>query len=225
MRKIIHINLVLLFLMSLGNYSFGQYKDFNLWTSISVQKELIKNLDLEIEIENRFRNNMMTRDQSFADIGIEYSIKNLSASLIYRFSNVNDLESGYKFANRFTYQIQYSREVKRFEMSLRGRYQNHYVNYFSSEDGTIPQNHLRTRVKLLYNIKGIPIDPFLSYESFVQLNYNEPRLIDKERFSIGANYKINKDNTFGVVFHIQPQSNIPDPETAYILGVKYSYDL
>ena len=225
MYKGLKKNLLFLSFLVFGFNSFGQYKDFNQWTSLSLQKDLLKGLDLEIDLEHRLKNNMKTRDQSFIDIGLEYSYKNLSASLIYRFSSINDAESEYIWANRFSYQLAYSREVKRFELSFRGRYQNHYENYYSSELGYIPDKHLRTRIKLLYNIRGIPIDPFISYESFMQLNYDQPRLIDKERYSIGANYKINKDNSFGITFHIQPRRNTSNPETAYILGVNYSYDL
>lgn len=225
MSKKIGIFSIAVFLFFNSGIVLGQTEDFNLWTSITIEKELVKNLEFGIELENRMRDNLNSRDETLADFGISYSYKSFSAGFIYRVTNVDKVKGGNVIGNRLTWQLGYDQDIKRFKLDLRARYQKHYEALYSSEDGYLSENFIRSRIKLRYNIKGIPLEPFVSYESFLRLNVVTPKLIEKERYSLGANYKINKDNTVGVTFHVQPEKNVPEPKLNYILALNYKLEL
>lgn len=44
----------------------------------------------------------------------------------------------------------------------------------------------------LFNKSSFPVNPYLSYESFSPMYVNSDRFIDKERFTLGFEYKISK---------------------------------
>lgn len=203
----------------------AQNSDFNLWTSFSIEKRIIKDLDFEIEIDNRLKNNLQMRDETLADIGLKYSPNPFAFSVVYRITNVNKGDSRYVIGNRFTYQAEFQQEIKRFTLELRAKYQDHYEAFLTSEDGRIPESFIRTRGKLEYNIKGIPLDPFISFESFLRFNSYTQKQVEKERYSFGASYKLNKKNAVGFVFHYQKEINIAEPDRDYILALKYSFEL
>ena len=217
---------IFLFILLVSNSKLtGQEKDFNLWTGVQIEKEMFSNLSIDLELNNRLKDNLNQRDESFLDFGINYSIKDLKLSLLYRFSNENEGISNYSYSNRFSYQRSYKYEIQRFRIDLRSRYQTKYKEWFSSENGFESANYLRNRVKLRYNISGLPIDPLISYEGFTKIDKNSPSLFRKQRVSMGLNYKINKKNTLGIVFHIQNEKNAPNPSEDYILSLSYSIEL
>ena len=89
----------------------------------------------------------------------------------------------------------------------------------------IAENYFRNRIKLRYDIMGLPLEPLVSYEAFTSADQNTPNQFVKERISLGANYNLNKKNTVGIVFHIQNEKNVSNPSKDYILSLSYSFEL
>ena len=217
--------IILLILFVSGGNLFAQEQDFKLWTGVQIEKEIVNNLNLDLELNNRLEDNLNQRDESFLDLGIHYYINDLKLSILYRFSNENKKRDNYIYSNRFSYQLSYKYELQRFRIDLRSRYQSYYEQWFSSENGMIAENYFRNRIKLRYDISGSPIEPLISFESFIGTDQDNANQFLKQRISLGANYNINKKNTIGIVFHIQNEKNVSNPTDNYILSLSYSFKL
>ena len=78
--------------------------------------------------------------------------------------------------------------------------------YAHSGDATNDKEHgnkhcLRQRFAVSYNIKGVPLEPYVSFE--ITHNLSKAFSIEKRRWRIGTDYDIDKQNslTFGYVYN------------------------
>ncbi|MCF8381547.1 MAG: DUF2490 domain-containing protein [Bacteroidales bacterium] len=204
---------------------YAQQEDFNLWTGIEIEKEVVNNLNIGLELNNRLQNNLSQRDETFVDLGLKYDIKDLSLFVNYRLSNTFDKDTKYGFYNRFTAGAGYKFKLARFTTDLRLKYQQQYDEWQSSENGLIPENYLRSRIKLKYNIMGLPLEPYTSFETFQGLNNTNMWFLEKQRLSFGMKYDINKRNSLDFVLHRQTEINQSFPSKKTIFSISYGLEL
>ena len=81
---------------------------------------------------------------------------------------------------------------------------------------------LRSRLTVKWDIRKCPIKPFVSAELFTRTD--EWRFHDKVRYRAGADYKIDKDNSFSI-FYIYQNANDDDEPAGHAVGASYSFDL
>ncbi len=213
----------LLFLLIFES-SFAQGSDFGLWTSFDIEKKLSKRFDLELGFGNRLKDNLNQRDESFAGVSLSWSKKRFSAGTSYRLTN-EKTDANYRIAHRFAVQGQYQYKLKRITISNRSRLQAQYKGINSTKDGHIPESFFRNRFKLDYNIKGIPLRPIISYEFFYRINQSVRKTIERQRWVMGMDYKINKKNGVGLSFILHETMNTKDPENRYIVAIDYKFKL
>ncbi len=79
---------------------------------------------------------------------------------------------------------------------------------------------LRSKAAAQYDIKHSPFSPFASADYGCGLNYT----VDKWKFTIGTDYKINKKNKFSVFYRFQTENDDDEPN-GHILGLGYSIKL
>ncbi len=140
-------------------------------------------------------------------------------------------------------------DIGRFEFSIRERLQYTYSNdAFTTEDKAEyyyndPANFadpvidekteveqkdpkrnttLRSRLTVKWDIRKCPIKPFVSAELFTRTD--EWRFHDKVRYRAGADYKIDKDNSFSI-YYIYQNANDDDEPAGHAIGASYSFDL
>lgn len=140
-------------------------------------------------------------------------------------------------------------DIGRFEFSIRERLQYTYSNdAFTTEDKAEyyyedPVNFadpvidekteveqkdakrnttLRSRLTVKWDIRKCPIKPFVSAELFTRTD--EWRFHDKVRYRAGADYKIDKDNSFSI-YYIYQNANDDDEPAGHAIGASYSFDL
>lgn len=140
-------------------------------------------------------------------------------------------------------------DIGRFEFSIRERLQYTYSNdAFTTEDKTEwdyedkvnfmdpyqdtkteveqkdPKRNttLRSRLTVKWDIRKCPIKPFVSAELFTRTD--EWRFHDKVRYRAGADYKIDKDNSFSI-YYIYQNANDDDEPAGHAIGASYSFDL
>ena len=140
-------------------------------------------------------------------------------------------------------------DIGRFEFSIRERLQYTYSNdAFTTEDKTEwdyedkvnfmdpyqdtkteveqkdPKRNttLRSRLTVKWDIRKCPIKPFVSAELFTRTD--EWRFHDKVRYRAGADYKIDKDNSFSI-YYIYQNANDDDAPAGHAIGASYSFDL
>lgn len=129
-------------------------------------------------------------------------------------------------------------KLGRFEFSLRERYQftrrvGKYVPKFAS-DGVTPKddewiesdnkNILRSRIGCEWNIKKSRFNPFANIE--LHDNPEEKFAVEKIRFTIGSDYKINKHNSFELFYrYIHTPSGKNTEDRGHVIGVSYTFRL
>lgn len=185
--------------------------DFQTRTEIKLSYELVDKLTLSLSPEIRW-------DESFGiskymlESGISYKpLKGLSLGGSYRFVvNPRDNKAT-EYLHRFALFTSYKKKIERFEPSLRVKYTNY------TEDLTLGE-FLRYRAKLEYDIKGSKITPLISAEAFHYLSENQ---IYKMRYSIGAEYKINKKSSVGLGYMLDYY--LTQYQNKHIIKVGYTY--
>ncbi|NQU86825.1 MAG: DUF2490 domain-containing protein, partial [Mariniphaga sp.] len=205
--KILSLFVLLLFVLP----GKAQEKDFGFWAGFELQKEINKRFDFEVELGHRLAENLTQRDESFLGAGLAYSKKQFATGISYRFTNENSVKRSYELAHRFVWQARYKPEINRFAIDFRIRVQAQYSSINSSENGHLPVSFLRNRIKLSYNIKGIPLEPSISYELFSRINNYKTKGLERQRVKLGFNYKIFKNNEIGVSLIWHETFNVNKP--------------
>ncbi len=104
--------------------------------------------------------------------------------------------------------------------------QNYVVDEktFGTDDKAAKNDHiLRTRVKAEYNIKGLPLNPFVSYEFHNSLT--EDFDIDKTRLIVGADWEISKKHKISLGYLYQNGANKPNSSNnLHAIDVGYSFE-
>ena len=75
---------------------------------------------------------------------------------------------------------------------------------------------LRSKLTVEYNIKGIPLNPFASVDYGCGLNYTA----NKWKYSVGADYTINKQHKFTLYYRFQTEDDDDEPN-GHMLGMGY----
>ncbi|RKD90732.1 DUF2490 domain-containing protein [Mangrovibacterium diazotrophicum] len=215
--------LTLLFILA-GLPLSAQQKDFGVWTGLALEKALTKRWDVELEAGYRQKDNLNQWDKWFGGAEVSWSRKFFKAGLLYRYSYENGMKRTSN-SHRLGVESQLKTDLDRFTLSYRGRVQAEYSNYESSEKGQIPDSFFRNRVKASYNIKGMPLEPWLSYEMAWRINSYSTRQIEHERYTAGLDYKINKHNAIGISYLLNRRKNVASPQNSYIVSLDYKFKL
>lgn len=133
----------------------------------------------------------------------------------------------------------------RFKFSLRERYQfTHRMRsycdreryyYFSSLNQWDYENpeslidgkkaksdhKLRSRLQVSYDIKKCPFEPYVEVEVYNQLD--KAFALDKIRYTIGTEYKVNKDHKLKLYYRYQDYADI-DEVNGHVLGLGYAFE-
>lgn len=132
----------------------------------------------------------------------------------------------------------------RFKFSLRERYQytyrmpaqcdrtRYYYNEPFQEWDPIPENlvddklaksdhKLRSRLQVSYDIKKCPFEPYAEVEVYNQLD--NAFAYDKVRYTVGTEYKINKEHKLKLFYRYQDYADI-DEVSGHVLGLGYAFE-
>jgi hypothetical protein len=218
-------------------------RDFELWTGISVNKSFLEDkLAFSLSQEFRFDENALHMNNYFTELGGSYEfIKGLELGVGYRFIR-NNRNSGYANEQRFITNLSYKHSLDRFKLQYRFRYQRQDELGTSKDEGDYATSKYRFRVKATYNIKNWKLDPYISVEGFYAQETNTYNYIEtitetekvagleKLRFTLGTNYKINKLIEVGAFYRIEQElKSYPNfyntPATYYIGGINFKFNL
>jgi len=190
-----------------------QENEWNTWTSIEVSKQIAKKLDFSLSPEIRFTDQFEV-DEYFIEAGLEYRLFDfLKVGGKYRYL-VNERETkSTEYFNRVAFDLKGNYEIKRFDFQLRTRYTNY--NELDTDNDS-KDNYLRYRLKLDYDLPKSKITPNVGIEFFHQLKDQE---IDKVRYTIGAEYKINKHHKVGLDYLVQDY--LKDDYRKNIIALEY----
>lgn len=216
--------------------------DFGVWTTVTAEKKIDKKWSATVEGEYRTHDGVSTTDRWSAGISAEYKItKWLKADAGYSFLHSYKEEEVTKKGNivldywqprhRVNVSLTGSLEWKRFKFSLRERWQYTYrpqkfVEKYASDGVTRmddeqvkgkAEHMMRSRLQVEYDIAKCPLTPYASCELYHNLDG-----IDKTRWTVGTEYKINKKHAVEVCYRYQNKAD-EDETNGHVLGIGYKF--
>lgn len=216
-------NIFLIFIFISG-FTFSQEKDFEIWTGAAVKSNFLKILEISVEEQLRFNNNATQISKYFTDIGLSYDItKSIEISGFYRYIRFRQLDGNYNSRHRFYTDLSFKKDIRRFQLTFRSRYQARYVDIVYRDLGYLQKNYSRNKVSIQYFHRKYPINFVISNEWYYQINRYEGSKFDKYRIGFGVDYVINPNKNIKVSYTIQREINVANPLYSYILELGYAY--
>ncbi len=196
---------IFLFIYFLG-YSSLQAKTekFGTWIEVEITKKFLKDFEFSFIPELRLQDDF-TVDEYIFEGKLGYDpFKFLGFAAAYRL-NTNVKKNEDEISHSAVFDVIGKTDFGRFSGSLRTRFTN------DTDGGDVPWEsfYFRPRAKLAYNIKGVKIEPYVSYEVFHSFREKE---YYKGRFDVGFSRKFNKKHEFATNLRFITGSTIIFPK-------------
>jgi hypothetical protein len=208
------------------NQTDGQQNDFQFWPSVQVNIEVINNLKFHVEEELRLRENCSQFSRQINDIGVSYRFNNfIKAGVFYR------IEANWKNADEYIWRngiygdVSLRVEQKRFSLGYRLRFQSSKVETNEKQVYMLSSFGHRHKISAEYDIRGLPLSPFIEGELFILYSGGKGSEIAGYRARIGVNYALGKKHEFGIKYGIDQELNTSDPWRSYVIALNYTLNL
>jgi hypothetical protein len=203
----------------------AQDKDFGIWYGANLNKGITNKIDLNVSAMVRTFEKASKVDQGFLEAGLGYKInKHLDAALSYRLTSALENDSKYHFQHKAFLDLKGDVKLSNFTFSGRLRFQARVKTYLEYYSDKFPDYTGRFKVKALYRTQSFPLNPYVYYEAFCPMFANSDRLIGKNRFSIGIEYKISKMHSVDLEYIFQ-RDYLPKISDINIISLSYNLKL
>lgn len=98
---------------------------------------------------------------------------------------------------------------------------NEDYSYMTDEKKAKSDHKLRSRLSASYDIKKCPFEPFAEIEVYNELD--NAFAYDKIRYTVGTEYKINKEHKLKLYYRYQDYADI-DEVSGHVLGIGYAFE-
>lgn len=221
-HTMIRILTVCLFIFFIFVPGHTQSADFGIWYGLNGEKSINKKIAIEMSAMIRTFNNASRIDQAFLEAGISYKFnKHLSSAASYRITDNHEDNLEYHIRHKWFADIKGSLPLGNVEFSARLRFQIMKKTFYEDAGDKIPDYHSRIRLKGVYKIPKFPVNPSISIESFCAMFENSERLIDKNRLTLGLEYKISKKHSVEAGYIFQ-RDFLPHVSDINIISVDYN---
>jgi len=213
--------LLLILFIFISATIFSQDKDFGLWAGFDARHRLIKNLDIEGSAWIRSGNNASQIEKSYIEGGLRYKFnKFYSVAGYYRVEGSLEDDSDYYLRHKLFFDLKIANSSGNFNFSGRFRFQRGTKNYIEDEEDLLAKYYWRFKFKTEYDIPSFPLSPYAYFETFSPLFAGSGFSVDKERFSAGADLKINTKNSISIEY-IYQKYLIRDMSVNNIISINY----
>ena len=201
----------------------AQDSDFGIWTSLEVKKKIFPGFDASFEGEFRTRNDVGTIDRWSAGVDLSYSINSyLKLGGAYNLINYNHPKREWEVGHRYSFYATGSYVWNRIELSLREKYQQTYrVGVSETASRANPKKIMRSRLQLAYNLPKSKLTPYTSVEFYHTLNNPQGNDLEKTRYTLGTEYKINKRSKLDLFYRYQSETD-DEEDDGHVFGLGYS---
>jgi hypothetical protein len=207
MRRV--ILLIAIFILS-ATAAQANTEKFGTWIELEFRKDFLEKFSFSIVPELRFQDHFQL-DEYMVQGKLSFDVFSfLSIAGTYRVGTEIKNKGNVSYS-RYALDAQASKDINRFELSLRSRYTN-----FSELDDDNSSKYLRPRVKLEYRTRGKKIRPYTSYELFQNLTKKE---LHKSRVDVGATRRFGNLHRVGLYYRLQDYYT--DKASIHILGIEY----
>ena len=94
-------------------------------------------------------------------------------------------------------------------------------SYMTDEKKAKSDHKLRSRLAVSYDIKKCPFEPFVEVEVYNELD--NAFAYDKIRYTVGTDYKINKEHKLTLYYRYQDYADM-DEVSGHVLGIGYAFE-
>jgi hypothetical protein len=193
--------------------SNAKTEKFGTWVELTFTKKFLKDFEFSFIPEIRLQDDF-TVDEYIFEGKLGYDpFKFLGFAAAYRL-NTNVKKNENEISHSAVFDVTGKTDFGRFKGSLRARFTN------DTDGGDVPWEsfYFRPRAKLAYNIKGVKIEPYVSYEVFHSFREHE---IFKGRVDVGFNRKFRKKHEVGLYYRLNDYFS--DRNSIHILGINYGF--
>jgi hypothetical protein len=205
------------------------YADAGLWKTFNVTYKLNKRVGFLFTQEVRLRENYSRLNLLYNNLGVNYSvIRGLKVGLIYR--NIQKVlpDNTFNIRHRIMTDATYKYDYKKWNFSLRQRFQFEWMDIYTSELGKSPQIFSRTKFETQYQLTE-KWAPYISTEFRAQLsdprNSDDDDNLGRNRTIFGVDYMYSKTINFGTYFLHQAEFNTVTPQVINIVGIETNINL
>lgn len=216
---------LLLVLLVLPFASLGQNNTvFQVWNEAGISYKLDKKQSFAFDFTTR--HNASGLQTYFPQISYKYKFNKLiRPSIDYRFIGDKNQEGNVTFRHRLNANLQFNKELERFELGFRIRYQyssSRLAENFEPEFGEA----LRYKTSIAYDIKKSDLAPKVSIEFFTgpmdgQVGYHLNRI----RWSLGLSYDLKGAHSVQIAYLYDQRINSPGALNRAILNFSYGYSI
>lgn len=224
-RKLKGLVLLLLGMISSLGSSLAQEKDFGGWYSATINREVLKDVEVSVSPEIRFFDNHTRLDSWIleGDIAVKLN-KYLKFGGLYRYCVDFTNPDAHERENRWGLYGKLSYRLKPIDVSYRCQFQQEYSNYYSSPNGTVPENVWRNKLQVKYNRKSQDWSPYAYAEMFYTAFPEWKQGRQKARLSAGIEYKINKDFDLSLGYLFNKEMFVSNVMTTHAIAINLAFD-
>jgi hypothetical protein len=202
----------------------GQVKDFQTWWEMEMDKEITSKLDLNAELEQRFKNNSLQYSRTLLSVGASYDLLDYlsvagGARIIFTLDGDQELRTRY----RFHFDAGGGYDLSGFDLSLRLRFQYGFDELMAFRYLNLNALVNRNRLKVARHVFGTKFDWFVSLESWHGSGIKPQWQTYAMRYSAGISYSINFTSSFSLRYILEDEFNVINPLQMHVLVMGYSY--
>jgi len=185
---------LLVFILFTSFYAKAQdvENDFQIRTEIKLSFNPLKNIELNLTPMLRLDEKFQFDQYLFEGEAVYNPFKQLSFGAAYRFIGNQTNNNGMEYSGRYTIFAEAEKKLNRFKPSFK-------ISYTNYADEEYNNTFLRYKAGLKYDIAKSKITPELAFEAFHDISNSN---IYKLRYSVGADYKLFKNNSIGITYKL-----------------------
>lgn len=210
--------IVFLIMMAGSSAAFSQ-NGLGLRAGLSLDKELVKDLELKVNAQLRFADNISYLQGYLGELGLGYKInKHFDLAGYYRYYDKRKNENkDWKVRHRYYGEVSYDQKLGSVKFENRLRYQHQFKD--TAGEVAFDASYLRNKIEFNFQNKT-ELTPYLSADFFYQLGGGGFDLI---RTKTGVQYKFNKHNSFDLGIFKDTPLNGASSNQNWVLTANYKF--
>lgn len=203
----------------------GQAKDFQSWWELELDKELTSRLNLEGELEQRFKNNSLQYSRTLLTVAVSHDLMDfLRVGGGARTTFLMDGEQQMHARYRVHLDLTGRHDLSGFGLSLRSRLQYGFEELLAISDFRLNSLVNRNKLRGIYHIFGTKFDCFASLESWHGSGTESQWITYAMRYSAGLRYSPTFRSSFSLRYILEDEFNLPEPQQFHIVVLAYAYN-
>jgi hypothetical protein len=216
----------LLFILLRPHFSFSQTQDFAIWPNIYLQESLTKRLNVHINQQTRFNENVSQLGYIYADMGFGYRLnKFMLVNLDYVIARKRNADNFFSTRHQYYVSLVMKKEFRRYRPTYRMMFQEQNHDVYSSANGRILQSYFRNKLTLRYELNKY-LTPYIATELYYHFNTRSAdNSFSRLRYFVGIFYHLRKNSDLELYYLIQQGLNEVNPQRDYVIGIGFSNNI